>query len=173
MEARPPQPPPTGAEPARATGSQPVQGPRADPHERIDGLRAWLAQLDRKLGIRTYALGAAVVLALAAGIVALVLALQTQDDTNSIKDDMQGLRTQLGAVGKSASQAAEDEVQALNGRLDQLENRIKTLEGKSHTSDQRLGVVEDDIDDLRRQISGLEASTTGGGAGGSGGTGSP
>jgi polyhydroxyalkanoate synthesis regulator phasin len=172
MEATPPQRPP-GTEAAPGTGSQPAQAPRADPHERIDGLRAWLAQIDRKLGIRTYAIGAAAVLALAAGIVALVLAFQNQDDTNSIKDDMQALRTQLGAVDKSASQAAEDEVQALTGRLDQLENRIKALESEGHTTDQRLGVAEDDIDDLRKQISDLESSNAGGGAGGTGGTGGP
>jgi uncharacterized protein HemX len=172
VEATPPQPPPAPRQAQSPTGSQPA-APRADPHERIDGLRAWLAQVDRKVGIRTYALGAAAILALAAGIVAVVLALQNQDDTTTVRDDVQALRTQIGAVDKSASQAAEEQVQALTGRLDQLENRIKALETEGRTSDQRLQVVEDDIDDLRNQISDLETSASSGGGGGSGGTGTP
>jgi septal ring factor EnvC (AmiA/AmiB activator) len=139
----------------------------AEAQEHIDGLRAWLAQVDRKLGIRTYALAAAVVLALAAGIVGLVLTLQTQDDVNTLEDELQGLRTQLGAVDKSASQAAEEEAQALTDRMDQLESRVSGLEDDRRTSDRRMQVVEDDIDDLRTQISDLESSQQTG-SGGSG-----
>jgi septal ring factor EnvC (AmiA/AmiB activator) len=173
VENSPPKPV-TGSQPAAPpTGSHPAAERRADPHERIDGLRAWLAQVDRKLGIRTYAIGAAAVLALAAGIVGVVLALQNQDDTSTVKDDVRSLRTQIGADDRSASQAAEDQVQALTGRLDQLDNRIKALESEGHTTDQRLQVAEDDIDDLRNQISDLQSNQPAGSNGGSGGTGSP
>src|SRR5918996_3547537 len=79
--------PATGEQPKPATGeqSEPATGDEAkqatgereaapdphttDPHERIDGLRAWLAQVERKLGIRTYAFAAACVLALAGAAV--------------------------------------------------------------------------------------------------------
>src|SRR5919108_2621886 len=112
--------PPTGEQPKPATGEQrkpatgeqqkPATGEQAaapdphstDPHERIDGLRAWVAQVNRKLGIRTYAFAAASVLALAAAAVAIVFALQLQEDS-ATNDDLDELRNQIGAVEKSAS----------------------------------------------------------------------
>ena len=163
--------PPTGEQPAAgqqpAAGEQPVTGqektgPRPDPHERIDGLRAWIAQLDRKLGIRTYAIGAAAVLALAGAAVGIVLAMQAQDDTDNAQESVQELRTQLGTVGENASQAAQDEVQSLSGRLDKLASRVSTLEQDGKTSGKRIQVVEDDIADLRTKISDLESSSSGG-----------
>src|SRR4051812_45322651 len=163
--------PPTGEQPPAEqrpiTGEQPVTGeqaagPRPDPHERIDGLRAWIAQLDRKLGIRTYAIGAAAVLALAGAAVGIVLAMQAQDDTDKAQKSVQELQTQLGTVGENASQAAQQEFQGLSGRLDKLASRVATLEQNGKTSGKRIQVVEDDIADLRTKISDLESSSSGG-----------
>ena len=39
-----------------------------DPQSRLEGLRAWVVELDRNLGIRTYVLGAIGLLALAFSI---------------------------------------------------------------------------------------------------------
>src|SRR5688500_2241646 len=71
--------------------------PSEDPHERLDGLRAWLAQVDRKVGVRTYAGGAAVVLALAAGIVGVVLALSAKDES-ATKAEVEALREEIGTI---------------------------------------------------------------------------
>jgi uncharacterized membrane protein YgcG len=85
--------------PSAATGTP------ADPNEPLDGLRARLAQLERRLGVRTYALGAAVVLALAAGAVGVVLALSVQRDA-ATQDDIAALRDEVAAARVSATQAA-------------------------------------------------------------------
>ena len=73
--------PPTGEQPAPggAAGQPPPARSRAasppqSTEEQIEGLRAWIAQVDRRLGVRSVAGGVAVVLALAAGIVGVVLA---------------------------------------------------------------------------------------------------
>jgi polyhydroxyalkanoate synthesis regulator phasin len=173
MEATPPtgeQPPPgqrpTAGQPP-VTGEQPITGEHAvgarpDPHERIDGLRAWIAQLERKLGIRTYAIGAAAVLALAGAAVGIVLAMQAQDDSDKAQSSVQEVKTQLGVVGEDASQAAQEEVQSLSGRLDKLESRVSTLEQSGKTSGKRIQVLEDDVADLRTKISDLENSNSGG-----------
>ena len=114
--------PPTGSSPTNppTTGSHPVAPPTTGSHaalqspaEQISGLRAWIAQVDRKLGIRTYALGAAVVLALAAGIVGVVLAVGAKDDS-ATKDEVRALRDQVSSVSKEASQAAQDDVASLS-----------------------------------------------------------
>ena len=73
-----------------------------DPQERIDGLRAWVADLDRKLGVRTYIGGALVVLALAAAGVALFLTLSLKQDA-ATKDDLNALRDQLSSVEQFAA----------------------------------------------------------------------
>ena len=129
---------------------------RETPEQRIEDLRAWIAQVDRKLGVRTYALGAAVVLALAAGAVGVVLALGAKDES-ATKDEVRSLRDQVEAVQQEASQAAEEDVATLTDQLDALEGRVNTIASGQRTTESELSVVQDDIDDLRTQISGLDA----------------
>jgi TolA-binding protein len=132
-----------------------------DLHERIDGLRAWLAELDRKLGLRTY-LGAAIaVLALAAAAVALVLVLSLRQDA-ATEDDVQSLRDQISGVQESASQAAESRVTALEQRLTQLEDEVNRLSTAQTTSKRELKVIQDDIRELRSEVSNAGGAPGGG-----------
>jgi polyhydroxyalkanoate synthesis regulator phasin len=163
--------PATGEQPAAkpgeeqakpATGEQPKTGEQAalaEPHERIDGLRSWVAQVDRKLGIRTYALGAACVLGLAGAAVALVLTLQTQEDA-ATKDEADALRTQIEEVERSAFEATEEGVASLSERLDAVEGRVSGLRGDLDTTTEEISVIQDDIDELRDQISQLETDVS-------------
>src|SRR5215208_627862 len=96
MSTQPPQPPagrPPGPQPPQSPAEQPPAAPgapggaspavadaSADPHERIDGLRSWIAQLERKLNVRTIAIGVVAVLALAGAIYGIVLARDTDKD---------------------------------------------------------------------------------------------
>ena len=129
--------------------------------------REELAQLDRKLGIRTYAGAAAVILALATAIVAVVLAVDARD--NSATDaDLNRVEKALGGVADDASAFgdAQDDIDALGSRLDELENEVSGLSGADSDAEGRLDVVEDDIEDLRQEISDLanEAETASGGS---------
>lgn len=157
---------------APATGSQPAAQPQTT-EQQIEGLRAWLAQLDRRLGVRTLAGGAALVLALAAGIVGVVLANSAKEDS-ATKDEVSALREEIGSVGRQASRAAEDDVATLSDRIDALESRVSTIASSQRTSDSEVEVAQDDIDELRDQIADLEgavnalesAPTDSGGGGG-------
>lgn len=149
-----PQRPPDAAAPA--TGSEAVVVPPTL-EERVDGLRAWLGQLDRKLGVRTYALGAAVVLALAAGIVGVVLAVSAKDES-ATKGELRALRDEVQGVGEEAAAAAADDVASLSSRLDDLETQVNGLAGDQRTTGGELSVVQDDIEDLRNTISDLRAN---------------
>ena len=140
---------------------------RADPHERIDGLRAWVAQVDRKLGVRTYVGAAIAVLALAAATVGLVLTLSLKQDA-ATNEDVQSLRDQITAVQQSASQAAQKGVRALDQRLTALEAEVNRMSTAQTTSRRELKVVQDDIKELRSEISAAGGSP-GGGAQASGG----
>lgn len=128
--------------------------------ERLEGLRAWVAQLDRKLGTRTYAGGAALVLALAGAAVALVLTLQVSEDS-ATKDDLQTLREQLAGVEDSASEAAQDDLEGISERLSGLESQVSALQTDGDAAEQRLEVIEDDIEDLRSQIDSLDTGGVG------------
>ena len=136
--------------------------------QRIEDTRAWIARTDRKLGVRTAALGAGVVLALAAGIVGVVLALSAKDES-ATKDEVRAPRDQVEAVQQEAAEAAEEDVATPTEQLDALEGRVNTIASSQRTSESELSVVQDDIDDLRNQISGLERL----GGGGSGNPRSP
>jgi len=155
------------ASPAPQASATP-QGP-ADPQERIDGLRAWVAQVDRKLGVRTYVGAAIAVLALAAAAVGLALTLSLKQDA-ATNGDIQSLRDQISAVEQSASQAAQEDVQALDRRLTELETEVNRISAGQATNRRELKVVQDDIKELRSQVS-RAGSSSGGGSQGSQGSG--
>jgi septal ring factor EnvC (AmiA/AmiB activator) len=146
--------------PAETPGEKPDETPSGEhPTTTLEGLRAWVAQIDRKLGTRFYALGAATVLALAAGIVAIVLVLGVKEDS-ATDADLDQLREDLAGVEQSASEAAEDDLAALGDRVSQLESQIQALRSDQTATDQEISVVQDDIEDLRNDISALETADT-------------
>jgi septal ring factor EnvC (AmiA/AmiB activator) len=140
------------------TPKEPPAQPTDDPKERIEGLRSWLDQLDRKLTIRTYALGAVAVLALAAAIAGIVLAQGAEEDS-ATKGEIQDVREQLAAVEETASQAAEEDVESISQRISGLEDRIDAFTQDQSSVDQKISVIEDDIQDLRDQIAELESGS--------------
>jgi uncharacterized protein HemX len=153
-----PKPPPPGAAAGPGEPSPPATDAAVDRQERIEGLRSWLVQLDRKLAIRTYALGAAVVLALAAGIVGIVVAQGAEEDA-ATEADVQDVREQLASVEEAASQAAAEDLESISQRISDLEDRITGFTRDQSSVDQKISVLQDDIQDLRDQISDLESPT--------------
>lgn len=151
---------PAAKESAPAKPAAKEQAPSAE--RSLDGLRAWIAQVDRKVGVRTYAGAAAVVLALAAGLVGAYLG-ATAKDESATKTEVESLRDQLEAVQAEAASAAEESVATVNQRLDELETRLNTLSSSQQTTESELQVVQDDIDELRTQ-----ANQSGGGGDGRG-----
>ena len=163
MKAKPPQPPkphtpPSGAPPQPARPTPPPKP--VDPQQRIDGLRSWIAQLERKIGVRTYIGAALAVLALAAGCAGIFLALGVERDAAS-DADVENLREELTGVEQTAAQAAQEDVQSLGRRIADLESQIRRLRSQLRTQSNELSVTEDDIQDLRDQISELDTGGTG------------
>lgn len=142
--------PPTDPNLAPATGEHPI-----DP---IEGQRAWIAQLDRKLSTRSYAGGAALILALAAAIVAIVMAIDARDNSAS-KDELVQIRQELSALEEleNRNEQLSTEVTDLGTRLDGVESEVGAAGDADKAVEDRLGIVEDDIEDLREQISTLES----------------
>lgn len=136
------------------TGSEPVSAAHVTEEE---GLRAWVAQLDRKLGTRSYAGAAVVILSLAAAIVAIVLAIDARDNS-AAEGDLARVESRVNEISDSAeaAEAASSDVDALESRISGLEGKIDGLSAGSADVEERISVIEDDIEDLRGQISDLE-----------------
>jgi septal ring factor EnvC (AmiA/AmiB activator) len=144
-------------------------GPATDPDRTGPGEEegAQLDQLDRRLSTRTYAGGAALVLALAAAIVAIVLAVDARDNS-ARKNEVRRLEQQLAAVAEQAGASSEtqQDVESLGERVDGLEDEVDGLSSSDREIEKRLDVIEDDIEDLRQQISELDSGSSGGGSSG-------
>jgi uncharacterized protein HemX len=126
----------------------PQPAPSAD--DRLAGLRAWLAQLDRRLGLRTYVIGAVAVLALAAGVVALVLTLQLRQDA-ATNGDVSSVRDQLAGVERSATQVAEESVHSLHQRIGDLEAELDRISSAQAVDRHELKALQEDVRGLRGQ----------------------
>jgi len=136
-----------------------VEASPPDPQTRLEGLRAWVVQLDRNLGIRTYILGAIGLLALAAGVVAVVLVLQLKQDA-ATKGDVDALSTQLSTVQDAATQAAEDKVKSLDDRISELETKVDGLSGDQSSLERELQTLKQEV-----STSGSGLGRKGGGTG--------
>ena len=108
--------------------------------------------------MRTYVGAAIAVLALAAAAVGLVLTLSLKQDA-ATDDDVQSLRDQISAVEQSASEAAQEDVQALERRLTELEDEVNRISTGQTTTRRELKVVQDDIKELRSQVSSAGSSS--------------
>jgi len=115
---------------------------------RVDGLRAWIAQVDRKLGVRTYAGAAAVVLALAAGLAGAYLGVTAKDDS-ATTEELEVLRQQVEQMQAQSTATEEEGVDSVTQRLDELESRLESLSKDQSTTQSELDVVQDDIEELR------------------------
>jgi len=179
MEGRPRQDPapPTRVQPPVPVGErrptagerQPPLGERPPPlrarpiEEELDGIRAWLADIDRKLGTRTYAGAAAVVLALAAAIVALVLAIDARDNSAG-QGDVERLETQISEVAEraGAAQSTGQDVSSLESRIAALEADVGDEASGAGDLDARIAALESDVEALQSEPGGGTAAGGGG-----------
>lgn len=128
------------------------------PRPTLEGLRAWVATLDRKVGLRTYLGVAAVILALAASTVAIVLAIDARDNSAD-NDDLNAISERVNEL--EAGSTAEFDAAAFEARLTAIEDQLSgsgTNPGAgSGDTAERLDVLESDIEELRGQIAELES----------------
>jgi hypothetical protein len=90
----------------------------------LDGLRAWIGEVERKLGMRTRVFIVLVAIAVGGAGAAVYLALDAQDDAVS-KSDLEAVRDELAgttapSTGGNVTQL-EAEVQALQGEVAALQ----------------------------------------------------
>jgi len=136
----------------------------------LDGLRAWIGELERKLGARTRIGLVLVALAVGAGGAGIYLALDTASNSVS-KDDLQSLQEQveLGGAGvppstdlESRLGAAESAAAAASAEIAKLKAKVEALEGGGKGgSDAGIGSIPDEGESGSSAGEGKEATRTG------------
>lgn len=92
----------------------------------LDGLRAWIGEVERKLGIRTKVMLALAVIAIAIAGAGIYLAIDTRENAVS-EGDVQTLQKELEqqidtATGGAETSALKSEIAALRSRVQKLES---------------------------------------------------
>lgn len=102
----------------------------------LDGLRAWIGEVERKLAMRTRVFLVLVAIAIGAGAAGVYLGLDAQSDRVT-EGDLQALQNELTTRIETleaqstggVSGAADTQVTALTAQVKALEARVEGLEG--------------------------------------------
>jgi uncharacterized protein YpuA (DUF1002 family) len=97
----------------------------------LDGLRAWIGEVERKLGMRTRVFLVLVAIAVGGAAAGIYLALEAANESVS-KDEVQALQERIPAgtgLGETGGEAAA--VTALRGELEALKAEVEALRGAS------------------------------------------
>lgn len=129
--------PATGAEEAEASttegtresAKEPTKGDEPEPNlqERMEGLQARMAEIERKQGRLTYFGIAGIVLALLAGGAALYIGLAAKNDS-ATKSDVDALTKKVDALQAAATKNSKETQNALNASAAQLQASISALQ---------------------------------------------
>jgi septal ring factor EnvC (AmiA/AmiB activator) len=127
-------------------------------------MRSWVAQLDRRLGIRTYIFGAMLLLSIAASVLAIVLAVDARDNSAS-DDDINSIEDQLATIAEQASGGTEvqSELDSIDLRLSALEDQQSGTAAAGGIDEERIAAIEADIEELQNEVLGTGGAPSGAG----------
>lgn len=103
----------------------------------LDGLRAWIGEVERKLTARTRVFLILVAIAVGAAGAAIYLALEagndaaSKDEVQRVSDQLQG---QIESTGAAATGSPDPRVTQLEAELDALKARVEGLRGEGKTA---------------------------------------
>jgi hypothetical protein len=96
----------------------------------LDGLRAWIGEVERKLGMRTRVFLVLSVIAIGGAGAAIYLAIDARESSVS-ESDVQALQRELEArIGEGGAAAAGAGTAQLEAELNALRARVEQLEGE-------------------------------------------
>jgi len=128
----------------------------------LDGLRAWIGEVERKLGKRTRVFLALTALAIGIAGAAIYLALDARSDSVS-EGDVQELQQELEAQGVGTTGGAE--LSRLEAEVRSLQAEVERLKGNGGASDQGKGGSSQDRSGDNDGSGGASGSASGEGGG--------
>lgn len=127
----------------------------------LDGLRAWIGEVERKLGMRTRVFLVLAVIAIGGAGAAIYLAIDAQDNSVS-ESDVQALQQELEAwIGGGGASGGGAELAQVEAEVSALKVEVEKLQGKGGGSSGSGG-----------KSGGAGSGGSGGGSSGSSGSGS-
>jgi hypothetical protein len=128
----------------------------------MEGLRAWIGEVERKLGKRTRVFLALATIAIGLGGAAIYLAIDARESSVS-ETDVQALQEQLeGQIGTGEAGAAGTEVAQLEAELKTLQADVAKLKGESDKSQGDGGTSSGGEGSAPGEAGGEASSGTGG-----------
>ena len=110
--------------------------PPADIPGRIDGLRGWLEEIERKQGRMQYFGGAGLLIAIAASGAALYFGITTHNDS-ATKSDLDEVKKDIAALRTEVEQSAQSK-KSLDQTVTSLQQQLKSVQAKQAQTDQQL-----------------------------------
>jgi len=105
----------------------------------LDGLRAWIGEVERKLGMRTRVFLALTVIAIGLGAAGIYLAVDARDNSVS-EGDVRALQEQLEAqIGEGGGTTAGADTAALEAELKALKAEVEQLSGEGESTEKGKG----------------------------------
>jgi uncharacterized small protein (DUF1192 family) len=104
----------------------------------LDGLRAWIGVVERKLAMRTRVFLVLVAIAIGGAGAAIVLAIDAQDNAVT-KSDLQTVRDELAGTAAPAEAAQGSELEA---ELETLRAEVAALRAETASKDKGDGAAE-------------------------------
>lgn len=115
----------------RVPGLGGTRTPEPDLPGRIDGLRGWLEEIERRQGRMTWFGAAAMLIALVASGAALYLGVKSNQDSAS-KDDLDEVRTEISQLRTELERSNAQKLQSVTQQLTSLQQQLKTVQTKQN-----------------------------------------
>ena len=91
----------------------------------LDGLRAWIGEVERKLGMRTRVFLVLVAIAIGAAGAAIYLAIEAEGDNGLNADEVRAL------ISEQAGSGSSSQVSALESQVLELRTEVEDLQAKA------------------------------------------
>jgi len=131
---------------------------------RLDGMRGWLGDLDRTVGIRSRIGLVLAAIAIGASGAAIYLSLDAKQQSASNRD-VSSLRDQLQQIGQQASDTAQD-VTSLKSSVDAARRQAADASSTADSLRGQIKSLQTDVSDLQDSVSKAAAAPAAGAAGG-------
>jgi cell division protein FtsB len=95
----------------------------------LDGLRAWIGEVERKLGMRTRVFLVLVAIAIGGAAAGIYLALDAASESVS-KDEVAALQEQASTGSEGGTSAEAAQVASLKAEIEALRNQVSALESE-------------------------------------------
>jgi hypothetical protein len=127
---------PPAAKKAASAAKKPAAKPAPDIPARIDGLRGWLDQIERRQGRMTYITAAGLLIALACAGVALYLGVTANQDMAK-QSDLDSVKEEISKVGTDSQAKVDASLKDINSRLDALTQQVSAAQQQAQQAQQQ------------------------------------